>query len=133
MSHSLLQRPFEFVLMDAPYLNTSPEPEIFGAYFENTEQDTLILSIPNLTKTAKLVVPRQIKSADAYTHIAAFMRKAPRAQVHKLWQVVGEEVYMQLSEQPLWLSTAGDGVAWLHVRIENTPKYYTYYPYTRVY
>jgi hypothetical protein len=35
----------------------------------------------------------------------------------------------QLGEQPLWLSTAGTGIFWLHVRLDSRPKYYTYQPY----
>ena len=34
-----------------------------------------------------------------------------------------------LSEKPLWLSTAGGGVAWLHLRIDSRPKYYSHRPY----
>ena len=32
---------------------------------------------------------------------------------------------------PTWVSTAGGGVAWLHVRLDSAPKYYTHRPYTR--
>ena len=31
--------------------------------------------------------------------------------------------------QVLWLSTAGDGVAWLHTRIDKNPKYYHFEEY----
>jgi hypothetical protein len=30
---------------------------------------------------------------------------------------------------PEWLSTAGAGVSWLHVRLDDRPKYYGYAPY----
>jgi NADH:ubiquinone oxidoreductase subunit len=35
----------------------------------------------------------------------------------------------RVGEQPVWLSTAGMGVAWLHVRLDDRPKYYGYSPY----
>jgi hypothetical protein len=35
----------------------------------------------------------------------------------------------QLGSTPIWLSTAGDGIAWLHVRLDSRPKYYSYGPY----
>jgi len=33
---------------------------------------------------------------------------------------------------PTWLSTAGGGVAWLHVRLDTRPKYYRYNPYRAI-
>jgi hypothetical protein len=44
---------------------------------------------------------------------------------------VGVEVRRALRRtgEPVWLSTNGDGVSWLHVRIDERPKYYTHGPY----
>lgn len=36
----------------------------------------------------------------------------------------------RVGTRPVWLSTAGAGVAWLHVRLDDRPKYYSYRPYT---
>ena len=38
----------------------------------------------------------------------------------------------RVNEIPVWLSTAGGGVAWLHVRLDDRPKYYSYAPYKNV-
>jgi hypothetical protein len=35
----------------------------------------------------------------------------------------------RLSARPVWLSTAGAGVAWLHVRLDDRPKYYGFDEY----
>jgi hypothetical protein len=35
----------------------------------------------------------------------------------------------RVGRQPVWLSTAGAGVAWLHVRLDDRPKYYGHGPY----
>lgn len=32
---------------------------------------------------------------------------------------------------PIWLNTAGGGVAWLHIRLDHRPKYYRYLPYKK--
>ena len=86
--------------------------------------------VPNLARTAQLVVPRGLAArSDLYAHLAAFVRGAPASQVHQLWQCVASTARRALSTRPLWISTAGAGVAWLHVRIENTPKYYSYRSY----
>jgi len=122
-------RPFEFVLVDSPSLAPSPEPEVFGPYFSELPAEVDVLAIPNLGKTATLIVPRQLAQPRSYCHLARFVREAPKPQIHHLWQCVADAVKANLSERPLWLSTAGDGVSWLHVRVEGTPKYYAYRPY----
>ena len=50
---------------------------------------------------------------------------------HALWRTVGEAVSERITDRPLWLSTAGGGVAWLHVRLDSRPKYYGHTPYAR--
>ena len=90
-----------------------------------------VIAFPNLGNDAILVVPLptdQRPAAD-YVHLAAFVRRAPAEQVHELWRVVGAAMEARLSDQPLWLSTAGMGVAWLHVRLDTRPKYYGFDEY----
>lgn len=67
--------------------------------------------------------------ADAYAHLAVFVRHGPSAQIHALWASIGPAVRQRLDERPLWLSTAGSGVAWLHLRLDSRPKYCAYSPY----
>lgn len=35
-------------------------------------------------------------------------------------------MHARLGAKPVWLSTAGAGVPWLHVRLDDHPKYYGY-------
>ena len=83
----------------------------------------------NLGKDAILVVPSPLGSEPAYSHLAAFIRYAPENQRHLLWRIVGQTVQNEISARPLWVSTAGGGVDWLHVRLDSRPKYYGYAPY----
>ena len=76
-----------------------------------------------------MVVPRPIAEPSAYGHLAAFVRGAPEAQRHALWQMVGESMARRIGAKPVWLSTAGAGVSWLHVRLDDRPKYYGFGPY----
>jgi hypothetical protein len=57
------------------------------------------------------------------------MRQAPEQQKHALWKLVGAAMQHRLGIKPVWLSTAGAGVSWLHVRLDDRPKYYGYAPY----
>jgi hypothetical protein len=61
--------------------------------------------------------------------IGDFVRQAPPEQIDALWRVVGEKMHSRLNDRPVWLSTAGGGVAWLHVRLDDHPKYYHYREY----
>jgi hypothetical protein len=120
--------PFEFVVVDDPWLEVAPEPAVFAGYFE-PPVDAAVRAVANLGGTARLVVPRQIAAAEHYAHLARFLRGAPAPQVHALWQCVAASTLADLDDQPLWVSTAGGGVAWLHVRLERRPKYYRHRPY----
>lgn len=55
----------------------------------------------------------------------------PAAQILTLWQRVGAAMLDRVSGVPVWLSTAGAGVSWLHVRLDARPKYYGYAAYTK--
>lgn len=121
------ERTFEFVLVDAPELLVEFDPSPFAEHFR--EDGHGIVTFDNLGGDATLVVPSPRGPESAYGHLAAFVRGAPRDQVHALWSRIGELVLERLSDEPLWLSTAGGGVSWLHVRLDSRPKYYAYAPY----
>ena len=140
LSTTLATRPFEFVLIEDRYLDRTPDADAFAAHFRGTTADAL--AIPNLGRTSELIVPRgntphgQASHANValrtYVHLAAFLRGAPATQIHALWRCVAATVLRRMSDRPLWLSTAGAGVAWLHVRVDPTPKYYAHAPYRSI-
>ena len=121
--------PFEFVLLDSPGLAQRPDAGAFAEHFRLDKAQ--VVSFPNLSGDAILVVPCPVADPAAYGHIAAFARLAPGEQQHALWQVVGEVMSSRLGDKPVWLSTAGAGVSWLHVRLDDKPKYYGYGPYRK--
>ena len=124
-----LDRPFEFVVTNDPALEAEAEPAAFRQYFTGPNAVAPALAVPNLGQTALLIVPRQIGAASDYAHLARFLRRAPPGQAHALWACVAQTALQRLSSSPLWISTAGGGVAWLHVRVEAEPKYYSHRPY----
>jgi hypothetical protein len=123
-------RYFEFVLVDAPGLARTPDRQTFAKQFDAAERDGIAM-FQNLGKDATLVVPAPLDASSAYDQLAAFIRTAPDYQRHALWRAVGQAMQSAVGERPIWLSTAGGGVAWLHVRLDATPKYYSYRPYTK--
>jgi hypothetical protein len=123
-----MTRPFEFVLLDSPGLARRPDPQAFAEHFAGAPEAGVI-SFPNLGRDAIMVVPCPRAAHSAYGHLAAFVREAPEAQRHALWQSVGEAMASRVSAKPVWLSTAGAGVSWLPVRLDDRPKYYGFGPY----
>ena len=132
LTNDTVDSPFEFVLLDTPGFATRPtDSHSFKNFFTDDDADQGVVCFQNLSGDATLVVPSPRTDLSAYGHLAAFIRNAPRPQVDALWQVVGRTVKEKISDKPFWLSTAGGGVAWLHVRLDNRPKYYGYGPYKR--
>lgn len=127
VASATVSQPFEFVLLNSPGLARSPEPQAFAEHFAQSQEE--IVTFPNLGGDAIMVVPRPLAESSAYGHLAAFVRLAPDNQKHKLWQAVSAAMMQRISTKPVWLSTAGAGVSWLHVRIDDRPKYFGFGPY----
>ena len=120
------------MLVDRPSLDrVKSDPHTFAPYFNAAAPQNSIASFTNLGGDAQLIAPSPIAPDSAYPHLAAFLRHAPKPQQQALWQAVSKAVEEQIGDRPLWLNTAGGGVAWLHVRLDSTPKYYQFAPYRR--
>ena len=121
-------QPFECVLVDSPVLaGVTADASAFAGHFSRARGDVAVFD--NLGHDARLVAPCPRGPQAAYAHLAAFVRAAPESQQQAFWKRVGEEVRERLSGRPLWLSTSGLGVYWLHARLDSVPKYYTWRQY----
>jgi hypothetical protein len=125
---------FEFVLVDAPSLysfaESNPDPHAFSEYLSNCRFDGC--TFPNLGGDSQLIAPKAIEKSNRlvqYSHLAAFCRQGPANQVENLWKLAAQEYQGQVESFPtrtVWFSTSGTGVAWLHFRLDQRPKYYQY-------
>ena len=131
LTRATVDQAFEFVLVDDRSLERPPDEASFADHYDADENRSGIVSFENLGGDALLVVPVPHAEPGVYTHLQAFVHGAPATQQHNLWQAVADRVRQRIGNSPLWLSTAGGGVAWLHVRLDSYPKYYSYRPYTR--
>jgi len=120
LTSSNIDQPFECLFHDSPGLDVRADPTDFDAYFQPGIE---IVSFANLGADALLIVPCPISTSANYSHIGAFHRSAPLAQLHAFWRTVAQTVLARFGPQPLWLSTAGGGVDWLHMRLDDRPKY----------
>jgi len=122
-----LDQAFEFVLVNTDaFTRLHAQRRFFEKYFVAGES---VVTFPNLSGDAQLIVPTDVIEDEHYTHLAAFVRNAPKEQVEQFWQVVGQQYEALIGDAPRWLSISGLGVYWLHVRIDTRPKYYQYQPY----
>jgi hypothetical protein len=65
--------------------------------------------------------------------MAKFARHAPKYQIRAFWKEVGKQYAGLIGKENKWLSTAGLGVPWLHVRVDSAPKYYRHADFKKIY
>ena len=136
---------FEFALVNQPALQRfaegMPDKMAFDEHFntcKKIEKDKTVCSFANLGGDAELVSPLPQSNNDDKTcsHLAIFIRNAPRDQVTEFWKLAAS-TYLNVLKQKneldkdakTWFSTNGMGVSWLHLRIDSRPKYYSYGPF----
>lgn len=138
---------FEFVLVDAPELHefatARPDATAFAEHFASCK-DGAACVFTNLGKDATLIAPKpSVKSDEPSSttitksiqknshkgHLATFCRSADNEIVMETWKLALQTYVEQVKKQAtrsLWFSTSGMGIAWLHFRLDQRPKYYTY-------
>jgi hypothetical protein len=127
-----LDEPLECVLLDAPQLaGLRGDPSAFAGPFAAAGAGP-IARFPNLGGDAELVAPRPDGTERPYPHLAALVRHAPPEVVRAFWRSVALAIRSRLGSRPLWVSTSGLGVPWLHVRLDSSPKYYQHRPYRQM-
>lgn len=123
-----LSQPFECVLLDgAPLAAVEADPAPFRAQLQGSDP---VVTFENLGRDALLVAPTPVQGVDC-AHLAAFLRTAGDSQIAALWRAVALAALSVVGTTPRWISTAGLGVSWLHVRIDSAPKYYRHRPYRK--
>jgi hypothetical protein len=133
VTRETVQQAYEFVLIDSPQLGAAQaDPRPFASSFARAAPDEHVLAFENLGGDALLIVPRPLGPQHMYAHLLSFVRGAPAAQRDALFQKLGTEMNGRLGETPIWASTSGLGVYWLHLRLDSYPKYYNFQPYMGV-
>lgn len=100
-----------------------------GCVFKNLGGDAILVA-PNDWSSFK----SEPSSTSYCAHLANFIRGASEEQIVQMWRLVAETLKERLllktsNTGPIWFSTAGTGVAWLHFRLDDRPKYYLYRPF----
>ena len=133
ISRSRLGHPFEFIIANCVQLvKVAADPEPFLPYCKRRPVCETVVRFDNLGGDAVLVVPCPLEADTVWPHLADFVRTAPALIKRELWSSAGAALLENLDQRPLWLSTSGLGVYWLHLRLDTRPKYYTHEPYRRM-
>jgi hypothetical protein len=129
VSSNTIDKDFEFVLVKSDALNSIRQDySSFQEHFRRG-QNNQVVSFPSFSGDT-LIVP--VPKGTDYKNISKFAGNASLSQWNDLWQKVGEKMEENLINAGgavRWLSTSGLGVYYLHVRIDKSPKYYSYDEY----
>jgi hypothetical protein len=152
---SSAEKPFEFALVNQPSLKVFAEGNTDRYAFEehfakaqsclsssssNGDGSPSVCSFPNLGRDATLIspLPQPNINDTTYSHLSSFIRNAPKEQISQFWKLSAKTYIDELKYKHerynehvgTWFSTNGMGVAWLHLRLDSVPKYYSYHPFT---
>jgi hypothetical protein len=134
ITKNTLDKPFEFVVIKSEALNNINQNS--DAFVNQTidiiYNDKNVGSFLNLKKDATLIIPLKKWDLDLekfldYKNISKFTENASEEQQQELWAEVADKLAEELDKNPnnpRWLNTQGLGVHYLHVRIDQRPKYY---------
>lgn len=129
VSAATLDAPFRAVLLDCPALLRPQDLLPFQQYLQGP--GPAARAFDNLGGDARLIAPAPTAGTDC-AHLAVFLRTAPEASRHALWAVTAAALERRLADPaPVWVSTSGLGVSWVHVRLDRRPKYYHHRPFRR--
>lgn len=129
--------PYEFVLASSSSVArlTRADHKTFGSKFRAAKKPGAgAVCFTNLGGDATLCAPMPSSTMppNSFAHAASFFSAASSAESRPLWSSVGSALLHHFEAAPLrpvWLSTAGLGVSYLHVRLDSSPKYYVYTPF----
>ncbi|CAG8568046.1 12904_t:CDS:1, partial [Acaulospora colombiana] len=133
VSSETTNKRFEFVATKSENLDTIRQN--FSNFIEHISKnrDKYACSFLNLGKDAILIIPVPHEDNGQflnYKNISRFTQNAPIEQQNKFWKEVADRLHETFDEKtPRWLSTNGLGVHYLHVRIDEFPKYYAFDDY----
>eukprot|EP00477_Mikrocytos_mackini_P002256 GAHX01002488.1.p1 GENE.GAHX01002488.1~~GAHX01002488.1.p1 ORF type:complete len:291 (+),score=45.59 GAHX01002488.1:50-922(+) len=119
---------FEFVLIKTSIKNIQ-DAATFGTKIENSALAVVFDSTSS--PPAKLVCPH--KGTESYNaHLAIYARNSSDEEFEYTWRLAFKTFFEDIDSagnKVRYLSTHGQAVLWLHIRIESTPKYYHYNEY----
>lgn len=129
VSSEWLDGAFRFIVHNLPRSSGRADRKTYAEYFDIEGAPEGVVSFLNLGRDSLLVVPSPFRLDADYSGMAEFLASAPVNQQRMLWSELGRLAKRRISNKPMWISVAGGGVPWLHIRLDSVAKYYRYGPY----
>lgn len=127
LSRASAHRPMVQLVLPHPALaRAEADPRPFAEHIASGAGTDAVRWFENFGHDARLVVPCAPTPESRFGHLVTFLSTASEPQRDALWQLVGRLAceHLERSDVPVWVSTAGMAVSWLHVRLDLRPKYY---------
>lgn len=127
LSRASASRPMLQQVLPHPALaRTEPDGSSFAEHLDTGAGTEGVRWFENFGRDARLVVPCAPAPKSRFAHLAQFLAHASDTQRDALLQLVGQLAceHLERLDTPVWVSTAGMAVPWLHVRLDLRPKYY---------
>lgn len=116
---------FEFVIIKTDsFNNLITNGSSFEKYLKN-KIDAISFTSPSGTI---LLIPGMLKDKKTYLDISNFIKYASKSQIVHFFKKVSDLV-LNCQFDKIYVSTHGLDVHYLHLRISETPRYYSYTPY----
>lgn len=129
LTNTTIDRDFECIMKSKPKNENPPTPNKYAdEYVKDKDQDGIVFC-KGMEGEEELIIPIPIDSKSDYRSLKLFTENAPLKLQHALWEQVGKNAQQKLSNKPIWISVAGSGVNWLHIRFDRTPSYYQFSEY----
>lgn len=106
--------------------NLLPKNQDYSSFLEYIEKskNKYVTSFWNLSRTTRLVIPIPRKNKNFCT-LNKFCKNASKTHQNNFWKKVALEIKKyKKNHKKVYLSTHGLGIPYLHIRIEDNPKYY---------
>jgi len=136
VNQSTADQGFEFVLIDAPSLQRKENSAPFAEPFKKqqaADPSQAHATFPNIGGNAIMIAPLPANTDGVnHCHLGSYLRTADEADCSALWVAVGKAMQDRIGDRNVWLNTAGGGVPWLHIRLDDRPKYYHHSEYRSV-
>ncbi len=115
----------EFVIIGSAIFPPS-NPQAFADQFNETNEiNKSVVVFDNISGDCKLISPVPDIMNDKYMgHIMSQIKYGNTDTTHQLLKTLGDIVSAYNNDKPLYVSTHGYGVPWLHLRLCDKPKYY---------
>lgn len=123
---------FDFVIIEDAKLSSYSNPTFFISEIMSNKYSQHISCFEGTSgkrEDSILIVPRGKPNDNIYAHLGSFLRFASIIEIQQLFYCIGDTLEKLLVWNKTYWLNSGVNVPWLHIKIDQTSKYYLYDEY----